>query len=269
MSIVDEITRLTSAKANIKAAIEAKGVSVPSSAKLDAFPSYVSQIESGGGEITWDNIAMKSYGGVVAHGDAAYIASSAFSGARGITAASFPYATAIRDDAFALCTSLSFAYFPNVSSIGRSVFYGTDLRSGIFTSLRYVGASAFYGLLSLTEINLPNLYLCYSSAFRGCNHLSAVYAGASVSSAVYIYPNVFGGCMSLASFYLLAPSRGQISNVNVFARTPLSDSSYLGYYGSIFVPASLLADYQASTNWAAYSSRFVGLTDEEIAELPI
>lgn len=49
MSIASEISRLQGAKADIKAAIEAKGVSVPSSAKLDAYDGYIGQIVTGGG----------------------------------------------------------------------------------------------------------------------------------------------------------------------------------------------------------------------------
>ena len=49
MTIASEITRLNTAKADIKTAIEAKGVSVPSETKLDDYNTYVSQISSGGG----------------------------------------------------------------------------------------------------------------------------------------------------------------------------------------------------------------------------
>lgn len=49
MSIATEIARLQSAKTDIKTAIQAKGVSVPSSAKLDAYDGYIAQIPSGGG----------------------------------------------------------------------------------------------------------------------------------------------------------------------------------------------------------------------------
>lgn len=49
MSIASEITRLQNAKADIKAAIESKGVEVPSSAKLDSFDTYIENI-SGSGE---------------------------------------------------------------------------------------------------------------------------------------------------------------------------------------------------------------------------
>lgn len=49
MSIASEITRLQTAKADLKTAIEGKGVTVPSSAKLDAYPALVESIQQGGG----------------------------------------------------------------------------------------------------------------------------------------------------------------------------------------------------------------------------
>ena len=48
MSIASEITRLQNAKANIKTAIEAKGVTIPSNATLDEYSDYVEEISSGG-----------------------------------------------------------------------------------------------------------------------------------------------------------------------------------------------------------------------------
>lgn len=48
MSIANEITRLQGAKAGLKTAIEGKGVTVPSSAKLDDYPDLVDSIPQGG-----------------------------------------------------------------------------------------------------------------------------------------------------------------------------------------------------------------------------
>lgn len=48
MSIASEITRLQDAKADIKTAIEAKGVTVPSNALLDSYDAYIAQISGGG-----------------------------------------------------------------------------------------------------------------------------------------------------------------------------------------------------------------------------
>ena len=47
MSIASEISRLQGAKTDIKDAIEAKGVTVPSSAKLDTYDTYIAQIGGG------------------------------------------------------------------------------------------------------------------------------------------------------------------------------------------------------------------------------
>lgn len=51
MSIASEITRLQAAKADIKAAIENKGVTVPSAATLDEFSDYIDEISGGSGGI--------------------------------------------------------------------------------------------------------------------------------------------------------------------------------------------------------------------------
>ena len=50
MSIAGEIQRLQEAKTDIRAAIQAKGVSVPASEKLDNYDAYIGQISGGGGE---------------------------------------------------------------------------------------------------------------------------------------------------------------------------------------------------------------------------
>lgn len=49
MAISDEISRLQTAKADLKTAIEGKGVTVPSSTKLDGYADLVDSIETGGG----------------------------------------------------------------------------------------------------------------------------------------------------------------------------------------------------------------------------
>ena len=49
MSIATEITRLQNAKSALKSEIENKGVTVPSSTKLDGYASLISSIPSGGG----------------------------------------------------------------------------------------------------------------------------------------------------------------------------------------------------------------------------
>ena len=49
MSIQTELTRITNAKAAIKAAIESKGVTVPDATLLDGMAALIESIEAGGG----------------------------------------------------------------------------------------------------------------------------------------------------------------------------------------------------------------------------
>lgn len=61
MSVANEIERLQQAKADLKTAIEAKGVTVPTSAKLDDYPDLVAEIEQG----STGNWILEAKGGTV------------------------------------------------------------------------------------------------------------------------------------------------------------------------------------------------------------
>lgn len=69
MSVATELTRLQTAKANIKTSIENKGVTVSSSALLDAYPALIDSISTGGVEekllnfIDFDGTIVASYDG--------------------------------------------------------------------------------------------------------------------------------------------------------------------------------------------------------------
>lgn len=56
MSIQTELTRITNAKAAIKAAVEGKGVTVPDGTLLDGMASLIESIEAGGGAIYTESI---------------------------------------------------------------------------------------------------------------------------------------------------------------------------------------------------------------------
>ena len=60
MSIQIELTRITNAKAAIKAAIEGKGVTVPAGTLLDGMAALIESIEAGGGGGT-NNVSYGTY----------------------------------------------------------------------------------------------------------------------------------------------------------------------------------------------------------------
>lgn len=60
MSIATEISRLQSAKADIKTAIEGKGVTVPSATLLDGYATLIDSIQTGGGSPSWSSIGSNT-----------------------------------------------------------------------------------------------------------------------------------------------------------------------------------------------------------------
>ena len=62
MSIQTELTRITNAKAAIKAAIEGKGVTVPAGTLLDGMAALIEGIEAGGGSSWTDSYSVFATG---------------------------------------------------------------------------------------------------------------------------------------------------------------------------------------------------------------
>lgn len=76
MSIADDLTRIQGAKADIKTAIEAKGVSVPADALIDSYPDYVDAIQQGSTPVLESKTATPSTSQQVIQADDGYDALS-------------------------------------------------------------------------------------------------------------------------------------------------------------------------------------------------
>ena len=113
---------------------------------------------------------------------------------------------------------------------------------------------AFQGCTGLLSVNLPVGSSIGPSAFYGCSNLSYV----SIGSLSSISTSAFYNCQKLASLYIGGSYVANLAAVGAFANTPFSNSTYIGGWGSIYVPSSLLSSYKAKTNWISYSARLVG-----------
>lgn len=192
---------------------------------VDAIPT------GGGGDVTWDEIAMRTTSGN-ATGNASFIDYCAFYGFP-LTTASFPACTTIGSNAFSKCSSLTTVSFPACTTISGYAFHScTNLTTASFPACSSIGVVAFSNCNSLTTASFPACTTIGSSAFYSCWHL--------------------------LSFYLLGSSIPALRDVKVFYETPISSrtTSTGGRRGSIIVQASMLDAFKSATNWSVYSSRF-------------
>lgn len=157
--------------------------------------------------------------------------------------------------AFVSCTRLAEVNVPLCMSIGTNAFDGCrSLMTISLPACKTLDSNAFVAC-GLREISLPECEIIGRNAFSNNKQLSTI----SFPKCTTIGDNAFYSCYSLRSAYFMGSSLVTLQNYNAFDRTPISNYDVSSGYGSIYVPASLLTDYQAATNWVRYSSRFVGV----------
>lgn len=180
MSIATEISRIQQAKADIKSSIEAKGVTVPSSALIDDYSDYVDAIQTGGGGGGTKIAVSKDVSN--------YTDGNTFNFLKQITGVNFPSGiTSIGYDAFRGCSGMTSVTIPNsVTSIGGSAFYScTGLTSvTIGNGVTSIGQEVFRYCTALTSITVvattpPTLG---SGAFTSTNNCPIYVPAASVET---------------------------------------------------------------------------------------
>ena len=251
MAISTEITRLQTAKSSIKSAIENKGVTVPSTTKLDCYASLISQINVGGNENDIIERTLTS----IENSTVDVIGSYAFACCLNLTTASFPECTRINNSAFFNCYNLSTISFPQCTSIGSSAFFNcSSLTTASFPECSYIDDAAFANCFKLSTVSIPQCTSINYNAFAYCSSLTNV----SFPQCTSIGSSAFANCYNLLSLYLLVNSIPSLYNSSVFISTPIGGytTSTGGKYGSIIVKSSMLSDFKKSRYWSAYSNRF-------------
>lgn len=236
MSIATEISRLQQAKADIKDAIEGKGVTVPSDATLDAYDGYIDDIPSGGGN--WEAIAR----GMIDQ-------TTEFDVPDGILQAS----QMGRYYVFYARTGLKSVTIPaGGTQLGASFFYGcTSLKSiTIPDTIVQIQGSAFQGCSSLVDVTLGSgLTKLGQSAFQGCTSLESITIPASVTD---VGANFMRQCSSLTEV-IMQPTSPPTLGANGFLQT--------NNLTSIYVPDASLSAYQGATNWTSFASKIKKISE--------
>ncbi len=103
----------------------------------------------------------------------------------------------------------------------------------------HIGNNAFYGLNSVTKIDLPGTITSIGeSAFANCSKLGSVYLPATLAT---ISENAFAGCRRLYDIYCYA------------IEPPIADNgSFANYNVNLYVPCDNLRDYQMDAVFGSF-----------------
>lgn len=183
-------------------------------------------------------------------------------------------ATSIRAYALRGLSKLTSVDLPNVQSVGDNGFYGVGLVELSLPSCTKVGGTCIAYCNSLTKVNLPKCTSLGSYTFRENKLLSEVtlpacptisqsafyncdaLAKISLPSVTTINASAFSGSAIFETLILGASSVAKLSNTNAFTGTKIASGT-----GYIYVPADLVENYKAASNWATYAEQIRAIED--------
>ena len=115
-----------------------------------------------------------------------------------------------------------------------------------------IGNNAFADCSNLTSVSFPVCTSIGTGAFATCYRL----ATADFPECTYIGVTAFGTCSKLSALYLGASTVCTLASSNALNKTLIASGT-----GYIYVPSSLVANYQAAKNWSYYSAQISAIAE--------
>lgn len=237
MSIATEISRLQTAKSDLKTAINAKlSTGLIADETIDEYAGFVDNIEAGGGgtEIISSLVNTADYTDdlVIPEGVTEIRRYCFYQGAKFKGGLVLPNSlSVIGENAFVFCNFQGTLTLPN--------------------NLTEIQGSAFYGCKFTGTLTIPagTTFFVYDSQFRSCSGFTkVVFAGQASTIRDYC----FADCTSVLEYdFTNCTSVPTLSNVNAF--------NGINAICKIYVPAALYDTWIAATNWSTYASYIVAV----------
>ena len=172
-----------------------------------------------------------------------------------LTTVSFPNITTAESYAFYKCTSLTSINAPKLTSASSYAFAYTKLSNINLPLLETISTYTFAYITNTCLVNLPSLKTVSNSGFRDSKGIKSV----DLAVATKIDALAFYYCNNLETLILRNPDTVcTLANTSVFTGTKIA-----GGTGYIYVPDTLLAQYQEATNWSNFANQIKPLSELE------
>lgn len=149
-----------------------------------------------------------------------------------ITEISDHSAKTVRGQAFYRLSALLKVDLPKVEQIGNGAFYGCNALIAVaFPALTWIDSTGFYNCRTLQKVDLGVVAYIGASCFNACYQLDTI-----------IIRKTDGVC--------------EMVNANAIGGTKIA-----GGTGYIYVPAALVEQYKAATNWSTYAAQIRAIED--------
>lgn len=167
--------------------------------------------------------------------------------------------TSLRDSAFYNDKQISSVTLQNATHVGANAFERCTLLSKCSVDKMQTCGDSAFSRANLSQAVFPNLSEIARNMFVFCSYLKKV----KCDKAISIDERAFNGCVSLEVIDILgggnisAPSTSELYKLkSVVLRdaenvTPTSDTIWLPSSVTIYVPDSLVEQYNSATNWGS------------------
>lgn len=256
---------------------------------LDEMPEEIRSIEgSGGGGESGDNedilraIIDGSYTGVFSDNQITEVKEYTFVNSQ-ISGLDTPNLKIVGTAAFRGIKTITNYYLPNlITVLGNAFDFDNTVDAALdiaksfdFPKLKEASPYCFRYRSSVENFNLPEVEIIGDYCFRGCSGVKEMV----FPKLTTIGDNAFRGCIQLEKLDILggnqieAGALRECSNLQAFiirstnnitqltSSGIFSSSSILSGTGYIYVPAALLEEYKAATNWVSVAGQIRAIED--------
>ena len=185
-------------------------------------------------------------------GEVTTVGTYAFTGCSALTDINLPKATSIGAYAFNGCAATHIS-LSSLKSMTSGAFRGSRFVSLDCPIVTNIANNGFRAQGYIKSVTFPKVTSTASEAMRNCTALAYVDLPSCTSFGTY----TFYDCTSLETLILRTTSKVcTMGNVNVLTNTKIANGE-----GYVYVPSSMVASYQAASNWSTYAAQIRAIED--------